>query len=200
MLPAEEVQQVAEGLWFWQRWQPSVKTDCSSCALQVGGRLIFIDPIPLAPDALAELTAQAEPAAIIATNGNHDRALAALRKKLGLPIFAHAAAVPALGLPVDRTLEDGETLFDSLQVITLPGAGAGEIALHDPRGRLHLGDALTHLDPTGLAILPDKYCAAPRELHAALRKLLPFEFEILTFAHGLPLTTRARSRLASLLA
>ena len=125
MLSADEIQQVRDGLWFWQRFQPSVKVDCSSCAVRVGTKLILVDPIPLDAGALAELRLLGEPAAIVATNGNHDRAIAPLRAKLGVPVLAHAAAMPALGFAVDRTLHDGDLLFDSLEVVEIPGAGPG---------------------------------------------------------------------------
>jgi hypothetical protein len=46
----------------------------------------------------------------------------------------------------------------------------------------------------------DKFCADPREMRAALGKLLRFSFEVLTFAHGLPMVAHARQRLAQLLA
>ena len=200
MLPSDEIQQVRDGLWFWQRFQPSVKVDCSSCAVRVGTGLILVDPIPLDAAALGELQQLGEPAAIVATNGNHDRAIAQLRAKLGVPVFAHADAVPALGFEVDRMLHDGDAIFDGLEVIEIPGAGPGEIALHDARGWLILGDALTNLEPTGLALLPAKYCTDAREMRVSLGKLLRFPSEVLTFAHGLPVVTRAGPRLESLLA
>ena len=200
MISADEIQQVRDGLWFWQRFQPSVKVDCSSCAVRAGTGLILVDPIPLDAGALEELRLLGEPAAIVATNGNHDRAIAQLRAKLGVPVFAHADAARALGFEVDRTLHDGEMLFDSLEVVEIAGAGPGEIALHDARGWLIVGDALTNLEPSGLALLPAKYCTDEREMRVSLRKLLRFPSEVLTFAHGLPVVSRARPRLESLLA
>ena len=196
MNSAEEIQQVCDGLWFWQRFQPSVKVDCSSCAVRVETGLIVVDPIPLAAEAMEELCAQGEITGIVATNGNHDRAIAELRKRFDVPVFAHAAA----GIPADRAVRDGDKIFDQLEVVEIPGAGPGEIALFDPRGWMIVGDALTNLDPTGLALLPAKYCADEDEMRASLRKLLRFPIELLTFAHGLPLVTHARPRLESLLA
>ena len=200
VLSADDIQQVRDGLWFWQRFQPSVKVDCSSCAVRVGTKLILVDPIPLNAGAQEELLQLGEPAAIIATNGNHDRAIAQLRAKLGVPVFAHADAVPALGFEVERMLSDGDVIFDSLEVIEIPGAGVGEIALHDSRGWLIVGDALTNLEPDGLALLPAKYCTDARQMRVSLGKLLRFPSEVLTFAHGLPVVSRARPRLESLLA
>ena len=200
MLAADEVQQVREGLWCWQRFQPSVKVDCASTAIRVGTQLIFVDPIPLATEALAELTSQAEPAAIVVTNGNHDRAVSQLRSKFKIPVIAHTAAIAELGFAADQTVSDGEVLLDALRVITLPGAGGGEIALHDPRGWLILGDALINLERDGLALLPEKYCTDAIEMRRSLRKLLRFPSEVLTFAHGLPLVSRVGPRLQALLA
>ena len=200
MISADEIQQVRDGLWFWQRFQPSVKVDCSSCAVRVGTKLILVDPIPLDAGALEELLQFGEPAAIVATNGNHDRAIAKLRAKLGVPVFAHADAVPALGFEVERTVSDGDVLFDSLEVVEIPGAGPGEIALHDARGWLTVGDALTNLEPDGLALLPAKYCTDARQMRVSLGKLLRFPSEVLTFAHGLPVVSRVGPRLQSLLA
>jgi hypothetical protein len=198
--PADEFQEVRDGLWCWQRFQPSVKVDCTSTAIRIGGKLVFVDPIPLAAEALGELIEQAAPAAIVVTNGNHDRAAEQLRSQFNIPVLAHADAVADLGFAVNQFVSDGELLFGSLRVITLSGAGAGEIALHDARGWLILGDALINLELDGLALLPDKYCTDAPEMRRSLRKLLRFPSEVLTFAHGLPLISRVGPRLQALLA
>ena len=196
---ADEFQQVTDGLYFWQAYDPAVKVELSCCARRSARGLVFIDPIPLAHEALGELCAIATPAAIIITNGNHARAAADFRKRFSIPILAHAAAVAELGIPVDQEIADGETVLDEFTVIALPGAAPGEIALHTG-GALHVGDALIHLAPHGFALLPEKYCADAKEMRASLGKLLRFPFEVLTSAHGLPLVFHARQRLAQLLA
>ena len=196
MLAADEIQQVREGLWFWQRFQPPVKVDCSSCAMRIGKSLILVDPIPLAAKAMEELCALGEIAGIVATNGNHDRAVADLRKRFGVPVFAHAA----VDFETDQTVLEGDKIFGELEIVEIPGAAPGEIALFDPRGWMIVGDALTNLEPDRLALLPAKYCLDQDEMRDALRKLLRFPIEVLTFAHGLPLVSWARPRLESLLA
>ena len=196
MLSADEIQQVRDGLWFWQRFQPSVKVDCSSCAVRVGAGLILVDPIPLAAEAMEELCAPGEIVAIVMTNANHDRAVAEMRKRFGVSVFAHAAA----DFETDQTVREGDKIFDHLEVVEIAGAAPGEIALFDPRGWLIVGDALINLEPDGLALLPPKYCTDADEMRASLRKLLRFPIEVLTFAHGLPLVSRAHPRLENLLA
>ena len=196
MACAEEFQTVREDLFFWQAYDASVKVDLSCCARQTSRGLVFIDPIRLADEALDELTARRRPAAIVLTNGNHERAARDFRERFQIPIYAHR---DALAGPGEVDLREGEALMDELAVVELPGASPGEIALHGA-GVLHVGDALIHLPPAGLGILPDKYCSDPKQHRHSLGKLLSFPFDALTFAHGLPLVTQARERLSQLLA
>jgi hypothetical protein len=49
-------------------------------------------------------------------------------------------------------------------------------------------------------MLPEKYCTDARELRRSLGKLLRFPFDVLTFAHGLPIVKNAQARLSQLLA
>ena len=75
----------------------------------------------------------------------------------------------------------------------------GEIALVG-RGIACVGDALIHLPPEGLRLLPAKYCANPVEMRHSLRKLLSCEFQVVTFAHGVPLVGAVHQQLEKLLA
>ncbi|MEP6672174.1 MAG: hypothetical protein ABJF10_23630 [Chthoniobacter sp.] len=199
MARADEIHEIRPDLFFWQAYEPAVKTELSCCACRTAKGLVFIDPIPLQKAAEAELLEIAEPRAIILTSGNHARAAEDYRKRLGIPIYAHPDAVAEFSFAVDHTISEGETLLDEFTVIAIPGAAAGEIALQ--RGDVvHFGDALIHQPPYGFALLPDKYCADPREMRQALGKLLRIPFELLTFAHGLPIVAHARQRLSQLLA
>lgn len=199
MPSAEEFQEIQPGLFCWQAYEPSVKTDLTCCACETPEGLVFIDPIGLTKEALDRLTSRRSPAGIVLTSGNHSRATAEFRERWRIPICAHAAAVPELECPVDRVVAEGDQLFGRLTVIELPGAAEGEIALNG-NGVTHVGDALIHLPSFGFAMLPEKYCTDASELRQSLGKLLRFSFEVLTFAHGLPLTAHARHRLSQLLA
>jgi hypothetical protein len=195
---ATDFRAVTPTLFAWEAFEPAVKCDLSSCALDTRDGLIFIDPIALAEPALARLIGGRKPCAILLTNGNHARGASALRERLGVPVLATADA-SVLGILPDATLAGGQPTPGGLRVITLPGAGPGEIALIG-HGIAFLGDALIHLPPEGLRILPDKYCAAPRQLRRSLRKLLSCDFQIMTFAHGAPLLGHAHRQLEQLLA
>jgi hypothetical protein len=196
---AEEFQIVTPSLAVWQAYEPAVKCDLSSCARRFGNDLVFIDPIPLAKTALAELIDDATPRAIVLTNGNHARAAAEYRDRFSIPILAHPAAAEELGVTIDQPLAEGDTALGHFTIVEIAGAPAGEIALHAD-GVVHVGDTLINLEPMGFTMLPDKYCADAREMRHALGKLLRFDFELLTFAHGMPLVSHARRRLEHLLA
>lgn len=197
MAAASDFQAVTRSLFAWQAYDPAVKCDLSSCAIETADGLIFVDPIELAEPALARLLLGRKPHAIVLTNGNHSRAAEKFRARLGVKIFASTDA-DGLDITPDATLADDHPAPGKMRALTLPGAGPGEIALVG-HGIACLGDALIHLPPDGLRILPDKYCADPAQLRRSLRKLLSCDFQVLTFAHGTPLTDSARQKLEHLL-
>lgn len=102
-------------------------------------------------------------------------------------------------LPIDGTLNPGQTVAGDLNVISLAGAGAGEVALHRNETWLHLGDALINLDDTGLAVLPAKYCLDEGQLADSLGQLKSLAFHSATFAHGKPICGDAQGRIRALL-
>jgi len=200
MRPVEEIQPVNDRLIFWQGYDPAVKVDLSSHALLTPGGWVIIDPIPLRKEALDELLSGKNVAAIIITSANHERAAAVFKKQCAAPVAAHREAAAGLATVPDQFLEEGAD-FHGLTVIALPGFAPGEIALHIPGhgGIMLMGDALINLQPGGLGMLPDKYCSEPRTARKSLQKLLQFPFEVMTFAHGLPITTGAKPKIENLL-
>ncbi len=186
----------------WQAYDPANKVELQSAALRVGERLFFIDPIPLADEALEQLTADAKPAGIILTNANHARAAEKYRRHFSIGVYAHEEAVADLELAVDGVIPAaGGAVLEVFTAVPVPGAVAGEIALYykGGGGLLIVGDALIHLPGHGFSFLPAKYCLNPRELRHSLRQLLTLPFETLAMAHGTPLVAGANARLAALL-
>ena len=109
---ADELHQLRHDLFFWQAYEPAVKTDLSCCACRTAQGLVFIDPIPLRKSAEAELLEEGPPRAIIVTSGNHARAAEEYRRRFSIPIHAHAEAAPELGFAIDHLIADGETVLD----------------------------------------------------------------------------------------
>lgn len=182
MQPADEFDDLGGGAFRWETYDPASKVDLSASAIVAAGGLYFVDPIPLEKTALHELlaTAQTAPAGIFLTNANHVRASEDFRGALGVPVFT------------------AETPPPGLTVIPLPGGAPREAALHWG-DLLVVGDALINLASHPFSLLPDKYCEDPAELRRSLARLLDFAFSRLLFAHGTPLMTGARIRLAALL-
>ena len=200
MRPVEEIQSVNDRLIFWQGYDSAVKVDLSSHALLTPDGWLIIDPIPLCTEALDELLSGKTITAILVTSANHERAAAAFKMRCAVPIVAHRDAAAALTITPDLLLE-GDADFHGITIIPLAGFAPGEIALHTSAhgGMMLMGDALTNLQPDGLAMLPAKYCANHAMARKSLQKLLQFSFEVLTFAHGLPITTGAKRQFENLL-
>jgi glyoxylase-like metal-dependent hydrolase (beta-lactamase superfamily II) len=200
MKPVAEIQRLNRRIAFWQCYEPAVKADLCAHAFLTPQGWVLIDPIPLREEPLAELRREADIAAIILTNANHERAAEDFRQNTGVPIYAHAAAKGETTIEVNHWIQDEAQTF-GFTAIHLPGFAAGEIALHstDGQGTMMMGDALINLEPHGFAMLPDKYCGNPKVARKSLQKLLQFSFEVMTFAHGLPVISGARQRLEQLL-
>lgn len=192
-----EIQVVHKKLAFWQAYEPAVKCDLSSCAILTREGLVLVDPISLTENGMAALQSLGRPHAIVLTNGNHLRDAMAFRSRLEIPIFASANAATEAGILVDRILTADE-LVAGFRVVSIEGAGPGEIALYG-EGTLCIGDSIINLSSHEFSLLPEKYCDAPEKLRDSLRKLLQYEFQVMTFAHGAPLIKDAHSRLENLL-
>lgn len=196
---AIEVVQVSRTAFLWQQYDASAKADLFSTALLLAGATYLIDPIPLAPTALAHALRGRTITGILVTNGNHVRTAAGFANDYGAPIFAD----PELLLV--REWDDVQTSAiehaEGLTIVQLSGAPLGEIAIHHSEGggELVVGDALINFDPYGFTFLPDKYCQNPPQMRESLRSLLELQFERILFAHGLPIMSRGRERVEQLL-
>ncbi len=192
------------GLVTWQAYDPVSRVDLTSSALLLGETWFAVDPIPLAPAAFDRLVGEMAPArcgGIVLTSSNHERSAGWFAERLSVPVHAHPDVAGAVNLAIDVSLTPGKPLFDTLEVIPLPGAAQGEIALYWPGlgGLWIVGDALIHLDATGLVFLPDRYCSDPALLRHSARALLDRPCATVAFAHGRALTNDAFHRLTTLI-
>ena len=185
---------IRPGLFHWQGYEPTVKCDCSSTAIVTSAGLIFIDPIPLAGEALKELVGESfsAPAAVVLTSGNHQRESLPLAKRFGIPVLAPEDAGD--DIITDQRFRSGDPVA-GMESIALPGFGPGETAfLH--QGVLIFGDALINLEPEGLRLLPEKYLEDKKRSLRSLDVLKGLKPQTLLFAHGHPIIQNAASRLA----
>jgi glyoxylase-like metal-dependent hydrolase (beta-lactamase superfamily II) len=200
MISADELHSASAGLAFWHAFDHAVKAELFSTALTTPRGLLLVDPIPLGKFARAELAAAGQVAGITVTNANHWRAAADWANQLRLSVTGHASLAPTA--PCAFTpLEPGQKILNAVEVIEIPGAAPGEIALYDPDhgGSIIVGDALIHFDPYGFTFLPAKYCTNHKKMLRSLRELLHCRTERIFFAHGTPILSKAGRRLEHLL-
>lgn len=197
---AYEIEPVSIGISLWRCYDPSAKADLFSTALETTSGTYLIDPIPLAPEAVASLAGQVKVAGIIVTNENHERAAAQFSERFAVPIYLSAALLSVTQLPLATPVED-KYFPAALTAVQIDGGPAGEIAIHfaGGDGTMVVGDALINFEPHGFALLPAKYCSNFKVMRRSLSKLLDYSFDRMLFAHGLPILARARERLEELL-
>jgi len=197
---ADEFQALSDTLYHWSVYDPAIKCEMGCTALKAASGWVVVDPVPLAETAWKELLALASLRAILITNGNHVRDTVALRLQHQVPVVTAAETRRDITeLRPDITLLPGELLY-GITAIAIPGATPGETAFYSKTGVMIIGDAVINTSQeSGLEFLPDKYCADAEQNRASLRKLLNFDFHTLTFAHGAPITTRAKEKLSALL-
>lgn len=194
MKPIPEYHRVTDDLFVWHGFDPEPKVNCSSTALRTAGGFVLVDPIRLEEQALTRMVGDDKVAAVVLTNANHQRGSLYEKERLDVPIYAPEGARGEV--QTDHWYLDGETLLDTLKVVTLPGGCPGESALSAP-GVLIVGDALFNFD--GLTVLPEKYCSDHAQLRRSLARLTALDFDILCTAHGVPIVGQAKEKLAAAL-
>ena len=202
MPAAQELAQVSPGIFIWQVYDPTVKADLFSTALETPSGTYLLDPVALDADCLTFLASRQKAAGIVVTNENHARATADLAGKLSVPVYLHETLLGTIDFPRKEALKDKALLAPGLTVIAIEGAPPGEIAIHDNTagGSIVVGDALINFEPHGFGLLPAKYCSDFKLMRRSLGTLLEFSFERMLFAHGTPILSGARGRLEQLLA
>lgn len=200
MLHASEIEPVFPGICLWRFYDPSVKADLFSTAVETASGTYLMDPIPLAPEAFANLRSRAKIAGIIVTNQNHERAAAQFAEKFNVLIYLDAGLASSTKLPGVAPVQKNSFPAE-LTAVAIGGGPAGEIAIHFAAhgGTMVLGDSLINFEPYGFALLPAKYCSNFKLMRGSLSKLLDYSFERMFFAHGMPILSHARERLELLL-
>ena len=193
MKPVPEYHQITSDLFIWHGYNPECKTDCSSTAIRTPDGFVLIDPVRLEEQAIERMAGEDGVVSVLLTNGNHLRGSLYEKERLDVPLYAPEGAQK--DVPADYLVKDGQLIFQTLKAIGLPGGGPGETAYLAPDA-LVIGDALTNLD--GLQILPDKYCNNFTLLLESLRVLRSLDFDIVCFAHGLPIVGKAKEKVASI--
>jgi len=202
MPAAPEIAQVAPGILIWQVYDPAVKADLFSTALDTPAGRYLVDPVELVAGVMRTVGVHPKIKGIVVTNENHERWAHTFAERFSVPIYSGDGAGTAGSFQQALQLVDKQQIEPGLTAVNIGGAPAGEVALHhEPNGgTLVIGDALINFDPYGFAFLPAKYCRDFKLMRRSLRRLMDYPFDRMLFAHGTPILSGARAKLEQLLA
>jgi glyoxylase-like metal-dependent hydrolase (beta-lactamase superfamily II) len=188
---AGATEEILPGLWYWGITDERIGGfHSSSHALRADEGVVLIDPLPLAPGALAAL---GPVAAICLTASVHQRSSWRLRRELGVPVWAPALSRQVEEEP-DGRYSEGDVLPGGLLAIFTPGAGTTQHSLLAERdgGVLFTADLFMR-EPGGvLELVPAQYMHDQAEARRSAARLLELEFAVLCPGHGAPETTDAK--------
>src|SRR5262245_12234633 len=114
----DRVEQVADGVWHWRIHNAQIGGLISSShAVASDGGCVLIDPVRLAPGALASLP---PPEAVLLNARTHQRAAWHYRREFGIEVWM-ADDAPAAEEEPDRRFAEGDALPGGLEAIRTPG-------------------------------------------------------------------------------
>ncbi len=188
-----------DGVFSWSRFNPEKRFNFNGHVLKTSKGAVIVDPVELSEEDFAYLDAAGlKPDALVITNRNHLRAREQVLARWKVPVILHEAEVSEAGVPVDRTVKDGDDVF-GLRVVHLPGKSPGEIALLWPERRaLLVGDAL--IAPYGkVKTVPDEKMDNPALLRLSLGRLKELPFDALLVGDGDPIVADAKAAVVAFL-
>ena len=197
MPTAEEIQEVLPGCYIWQAFCSQAKVLLTSHAIVSSNEFYLVDPIRLSKNGLEQLAeVKQQPTAVLLTNGNHERDAAFYRDYFSIPVFAHPEAAKEFSFATEGFPQQ----LGSLEIISLPGAGIGEIGIYDrDKKMLCLGDMIINLDSFPFAPLPNKYATNKKQMRKSIASLTALNVRTICFAHGLPVTMKAMEKIEALI-
>jgi glyoxylase-like metal-dependent hydrolase (beta-lactamase superfamily II) len=194
---AERAEEIVPGVWHWQVHDERIDFVSTAHAVSSPEGNVFIDPLPLAPKALAAL---GDVTAVCLTAGTHQRSAWRYRRDLGAAVYAPALSKQIEEEP-DARYGDGDELPSGLRAVFTPGAGTTQhtFILERHGGIAFVADLLTHLPKRGLRMVQARYMHDPAEARRSIRTLLDLPFSILCLAHGAPLAEDPKGAIRKLL-
>ena len=170
--------------------------------------LVLVDPLPLSVEEMREVEAIGTPTHILLTNNYHLREAAAFRQRWDCAIRLHESGLKDAEERIDKPLQDGDVLWDVIEVIHIPDMSfADEVSflVKGEGGTLIVGDALCGgrkdrgVPEGSLWVNHPEYFPDLQAARKGLSKLKAYSFERLCFAHGSPITRTAKEKLDELI-
>lgn len=174
-----------------------------------GESLVLVDPLRLSAEDESEIEAMGKPAHILLSCEYHVRESEAFRDRWDCDIRIHADGSEYSEVTIDETFQDGDLLWDRIEVIHVPDAyHADEVAflVRGDGNTMIVGDAVCggRKDrgiPDGEIWInaPEYIVADMSGARDSLRKLAGHSFERMVFGHGSPILCGASDRFTAFL-
>ncbi len=183
---AAAVEEVVPGVWHWSVHDDRIDFISSAHAVVADEGAVLVDPLPLAPEALARL---GDVVAICLTTSSHQRSTWRYRRELGAKVYAPALA-RELDEEPDGRYGEGDVLPGGLRAVFTPGAGTTQhtFLLEGEPTVAFVPDLLARPPDGPVMLVPAEYMHDPEEARRSLDKLLGLSFSVLCLSHGAPVT------------
>jgi glyoxylase-like metal-dependent hydrolase (beta-lactamase superfamily II) len=196
---AEAAEEVAPGIWRWGVANERIGGAESTAHAVIGSDgVVFVDPVRLAPRALAPL---GEVIAILLTAQCHQRSAWRYRREFGASVWAPEGTRPMEEEP-DERYRAGELLPGGLRAVHTPGPEEVHFSFlrAGQPGVLFCSDLLTNYGGRGLDFVPLKYHDDPAQTRRTVEGFLELDFEVLCLDHGSALAADPKAEIRALLA
>jgi hypothetical protein len=195
---AQSCEQVAPGVWHWRVHNRAIGGSISSSQLvAANGEVVLVDPVQLAPEALAELP---RPTAICLTAKCHQRSAWRYRERFGAAVWAPQGTA-RLDEEPDRRYGAGDTLPAGMLAVHTPGPEDVHFCflLEREQGVLLCSDLLGRDEDGELDFIPLQYHDDPDATRRSVECLLDLPFAVLCLDHGPPLADDPKAAIRALL-
>jgi glyoxylase-like metal-dependent hydrolase (beta-lactamase superfamily II) len=191
-------ERVTDGVWHWRISNHAIGgATSSSQAVASGDELVLVDPVRLAPEALAALP---RPTAICLTAKCHQRSAWRYQAEFEVPVWAPEGTVPMDGEP-DHRYGAGDRLPGGLLAVHTPGPEWVHYSflLERDGGVLLCSDLLGRRPGHELDFIPLQFHDDPAETRRSVERLGDLPFAVLCLDHGEPLVDDPKAAIRGLL-
>ncbi|HXV95931.1 MAG TPA: hypothetical protein VD695_05230 [Gaiellaceae bacterium] len=196
---AEAATEVVPGVWDWGVVNERIGgAESTGHAVSADGGVVLVDPVRLAPEALAAL---GPVVAILLTAQCHQRSAWRYRRDFGARVWAPEGTRPMEEEP-DERYRAGDELPGGLRAVHTPGPEEVHFSFlraGEP-GVLVCSDLLTNYAGRGLDFVPLQYHDDPPQTRRTVEALLDLDFDVLCLDHGSAVTEDPKAEIRALLA
>jgi uncharacterized cupin superfamily protein len=190
---------IVPGVSSWSQWQPDRNLFFNSWFVERTAGNFVVDPLEPDDAVLSHINAKGL-AAVVLTNRDHERGAKTFADRFHVPVIAPARDAAEIGVPVDRTYDDGDDVFGWRAVRFDGMKSPGESALFRSSDRAAItGDAFWGVPAGALTLMADEKLANPEQAALTTRKLLGLNVQHLLVGDGTPIFERAWEALVAML-